>query len=426
MNETKPYGRSLAIFAGILLIVVFLTYRSFNHNVFYINWMAGLAIIAMAFTLALLRSKISKIFIITLGVSGAWLVVAVIVTPFVTDLQHHFKILVVSTFYLIGSAFFVDILYRSKYDIGRIFYGLLVSWFFINAVLLIAYYTELYIPAKRDFSGVFHDRNVFSITTLIIVALALSHLSSLCRKERILIAFMAASSIIMILVSKSITGFVGVILVFLFLSFGLKAVHKIAMLVLTMVLAAGVTISENPIKDRIDRFYLSAAGQTEQLRTNESAYIRMHLITSGFHLGLDHPITGVGLDNARFHVMWPEKDTGTFLHNTYLDIFTSGGFLMFAFYYLPILYVVLWLLIKRKYFVTLSSSKQALWRAALIILLLKLTYDLTWTTYFEFGMIFSLVFAIYSFLILRRNVEYVQNTVRLKYVKALRANQSAL
>lgn len=411
MRYVASYSRSLGILVGALLIMVFLTYRSFSQYLFYVSWIAALIGLVFGFYFILVRRKLSNVVAQTLIISGAWLIVALFVTPFATDVTHHTKILTVSSFYLISSAVFTDILYRTRIDIGLVFYRLMVAWFSINVILLALYVMGIYSPDKGDFSGVFHDRNVFSITSLIVISFSLSFISSFKKKKRLVVMVMAALLAGMILLSKSISGLVGLMVVLTFFSSGLSRSRRLFILLIVGILLGGVLLTDNPIKQRTDRFVLSATGQTEQLNINESAYIRIYLLTSGFKLGKENALTGVGLDNARLHVFWPDRDTGSFLHNNYLDILTSGGVVMFILYYIPIFYIFIWFILNKDKIYFLSNELRQLWKASLLMLSLKITYDLTWTTYFEFGMVFSVVFAIYSYKILRRQFNLEKNTL---------------
>lgn len=400
-NPSAKYSRLVGVVTTILLTLVFLTYRSFDHTVFYINWVAGLAIIALACIIYLLRSALTHDLLKTVFASSAWIFIAIIVTPFATDQNHHLEILTISIFYIFSSIFFTELILKSSINPASAFYYVLLAWFLSNLTLFLLFIIGIYLPEKSDFSGVFHDRNVFSITTLIVIALAISFLESSSSMRRASIIFMVSICFLMVLTSRSITGFLGILTMLVFYSQDFSFKKKIFLLFFILSITAVTLVIDNPIKERIDRFILSVVGETDQLDSNESAYIRMFLLKNGFQLGLDYLSTGVGLDNARLHVIWSDRNTGSFLHNNYLDILTSGGLAMFISYYLPVFYILFWLFLKRKYLDRLSEKYRGLWRAAFLILVLKLLYDFTWTTYFEFGMVFSLVFSFYVFFILK-------------------------
>lgn len=190
---------------------------------------------------------------------------------------------------------------------------------------------------------------------------------------------------------------------------------KIAIWSFLIILVIGIFSLDNPLKHRLDRVLFAVTGQTKQLWENESAYIRSYLIEKGFELATERPFTGVGLDNAQFHIMWPTKDTGSFLHNTYLDILTSGGFLMFLLYYFPIFFALGWLFMKRKYFKKSTTYLGQMWLCSLLLLSLKVVYDITWTTYFEFAVVFSVTFSIYSTLCLKKELNSGKNFIYSKY-----------
>lgn len=388
----------LRFIVGSSLIVVFLTYRAFN-DLFYLNWIFGTLALAVAFGVVTVTSRTIGTLLKTLLPTTAWVAVAVSLTPFATNTSHHLKIGLVSVFYIIASLGMVEILYRSRSTQGRLFDTVLYTWVFINSVLLFLFFVGIYEPRKGDFSGVFHDRNVFSITTVILLTLSFG-LSGF-RIRRMKHPWISVISVVissgMILTSKSITGLLclGLLLAHLYFFSSRRGRRTLLLMVSLAVLT--LVVVPNPISARVERFTIAAMGRTEALNINESAYIRPYLIREGITLFSERPIVGVGLDNARFHVSWPGRETGSFLHNTYLDIATSIGVVGFSFYYLPIVWA-LWKASKISREVkgkNRESSRYPLLTAS-ALLSLKLVYDLTWTTYFEFGMVFSVIFAIYT------------------------------
>lgn len=391
-------------------ISMFLTYR-FLNDFFYINWVAGALVIFLFIALLLVELKLEKSFLLVVFLSTFWVFWALIITSWATDISHHIKYFFVTAFYLFVSCVLSFLLLNQKYSIRRVFLWLSFSWLIVNLFLLLGFYLGLYEPAKRDFSGVFHDRNVFSITSIIVLCLYLPFCFPLAmNRSSLWAAILYLSTLLMVLISKSVTGFLGLLLVTLFFSQSFSRMARVFFSFTGFLFFLIILLTDNPISQRVDRFYLSATGQVENLNFNESAYIRRHLMTEGVNLALENPLYGVGLDNARFHVMWPNRDTGSFLHNNYLDIMTSGGFVLFFLYYMPVIYSLFFLFKSRKKIKQVCNNKmQALWYIGTSLLLLKLLYDMTWTTYFEFAMVFSVVFSVSIVFFFKRRMYLEKN-----------------
>lgn len=398
------------------LLAVFLTYRSFS-NLFYVNWLAGLTILGAFIIILLSGYKLNRAFFYSLVIVMAWTVWAALITPWATDILHHIKYLLVSSFYLVASCVFSYLLLSNPRSIEPAFSLIAWVWVGVNTLFLIGLYVGAYHPAKGDFSGVFHDRNVFSITTVIVLALYLAFRFPAPRVQSMLAAALVYSSCaLMILVSKSITGYLGLLLVTLIFSFRFSTVVRFFILSTGLAFFAGVVATQNPISDRIERFYLAATGQTEELRESESAYVRKHLLVKGTELAVTYPLLGVGLDNARNHVKWPGLETGSFLHNTYLDILTSGGLPLFLLYYLPLFFGFFYFCFRRKkVFRRRKNNMINYWYCGFSLVSLKLLYDMTWTTYFEFAMVFSVVFSIFMIFELKTRLHFEKDSVRSEY-----------
>jgi O-antigen ligase len=402
----KRFGKDLACLAALLLLIVFLTYRSFSSTLFYANWVAGILAVVLLFVIAVTSCCVSSAFIRASAACGGWLAFALLVSPFATDINLHVKIWLVAFFYIAASLAIVEMLFKSDFSPKTVSFVFVLVWVLVNGILLALFSAGVYVPAKRDFSGVFHDRNVFSITSLVLCAFLIggTYRAPLSFSRRMAKAALLFLVCLMIVVSRSIAGFMGFL--FLWTVAGNKSRRggRLALFVGLLLAFAVMFLVENPITDRLARFYMAVSGRQEELRQNESAYVRLYLMTQGLALARERWAFGVGLDNARFHVKWPLRTTGSFLHNNYLDIVTSGGVVLFALYYFPIFTSLFWLIGNRKVVAVLSPGQQQLWLISLLFLCLKLIYDMTWTTYFEFGMVFPVVFAIYSTQHLKRMI----------------------
>jgi O-antigen ligase len=399
--------RIIASLMGACLIVLLLTYRSFETEfVFYCSWIAGVFVTVMHLGITALKMTIDKVTVQIGTFVTLWFAIGLMVSPFAYDLHEHLKVLVISTFYMCTSVFIAEYLIKSRINIKKYTFVMLFTWTAINLVLLGSFFLEIYEPEKHDFSGVFHDRNVFSITTLIVVAFAASHVDRTSRRVCLYVLYFCVTvCFAMIVISKSITGILGIfVLVFLYCQRYSAWTRVFALVALCSILAITL-LTENPISIRASRFAMAIMGDIESLNTNESAYLRLYLIKNGLDLIMQNPWFGVGLNNAKEFVVWPDRGYGSFLHNTYLDIFTSGGLPLLLVYYCPIVYSFTSLVRNRKQVKRyLDENSYHLWKLAFSCISLKLFCDLTWTTYFEYFMVFSITFSLYITFYLKRSL----------------------
>lgn len=399
------YSRIIGLLVGLCLVVVLLTYRSFETNfVFYLSWLSGLFIVFLFANTTVIKVKIDRVTVLVLAIVLAWLIVGLILSPFAYDKTEHFKILAITTFYMVTATFFSELLIKSKLNFAKYTFFMVNVWAIVNLILLALFFMGIYIPEKHQFSGVFHDRNVFSITTLLVVGFAVSHSESMTRGfSRVLLYISVIACFFMILISKSITGSLGLLILMFLYSQRLTLAKRIFTFSMLILVFVAVIATDNPLSARISRFIIAIMGDADSLNTNESAYLRVYLIKSGFELIAQNPWVGVGLNNAKEFVVWPDRGYGSFLHNTYLDVFTSGGFPLFLVYYGPIFYCLFSLLsFRKKVFKVLDERYYSLWKLAFVSLSLKLICDLTWTTYFEYFMVFTVIFSMYVTFYIKR------------------------
>ncbi len=392
------YPKKVGVFSFVVLTLILLTYRSFDKEyLFYVSWLSGISIVIFAYILFSYRLRFDYVIYNVLFLFYPLFSYEVVISPFSYNQTEHIKIFLVTTFYIISSSFLSSFIIKSDVDLKNTSFFILITWVLVNAIFLILFLSGVYVPGKVDFSGVFHDRNVFSITTLLVVSFSIFNFDNHSKLLKSIVLYgLVIISFGMILISKSITGLVGLVTMILLYSLTLSKYKKIIIYAIIFVFIVVILNTNNPLNARIDRFTIALTGNINSLRLNESAYLRVYLIQRGIELFLNNPIFGVGLNNAKYFYEWPMKDSGSFLHNTYLDILTSGGLILFLFYYVPIIYTLINLVrIRSKVKFKLNESHFNLWKFSISVLVLKLMYDITWTTYFEFYMVFTVVFAIY-------------------------------
>lgn len=399
------YSRFIGLLVGLCLIVILLTYRSFETKfVFYLSWLSGLFILVIFVSTTIIKVKLDRVTALVLSIIVPWVVLGLLFSPFAFDKAEHFKVFIITTFYMVTSVFLSDFVIKSKINIRQLTFIMVNAWSVVNLLLLALFFLGVYVPEKHEFSGVFHDRNVFSITTLLVIGFAVSHLDANCsRISKFAVYVSVAACFLMIIISKSITGNLGLLVLMFLYSQRFSLMMRVITFGFLISVLVLVVITDNPLSARISRFAIGIMGDTDSLNTNESAYLRIYLIKSGFDLVMQYPWFGVGLNNAKEFVVWPDRGYGSFLHNTYLDILTSGGLPLFLVYYAPIFYSFFSLLKCRVQVRDgLSDRHYSLWKLAFVSLSLKLMCDLSWTTYFEYFMVFTVIFSIYITFYLKR------------------------
>ncbi|MEZ9976643.1 O-antigen ligase family protein [Vibrio breoganii] len=393
------YSRFIGIFVGLCLITILLTYRSFETQyIFYLSWSSGLMMMGLFACLTLYRGKLSLATTSSLMIVVPWIILGALIYFSAFDKMEHIKVLSISSFYMVTSVFIADMIIKSRMSMEKYSYQVLLVWIIVNSALFFLFLVGVYKPVKGDFSGVFHDRNVFSITTLLVMAFAATHLR--VRASQVYKLTLYTSLLVcvgLILISKSITGLLGLLVLSFLYSLKLPLKHRYVLFITVLFALLLLLLTNNPISARLERFLIAISGDTDSLRISESAYLRVYIFKHGYELFTQHMWLGVGLNNAKEFIIWPNRGVGTFLHNNYLDILTSGGLPLFIVYYAPITYCLAWLIKTRKKVRNLCDKKAYdLCKLAIVFLIMKFVYDLTWTTYFEFFMVFTAMFSIYA------------------------------
>lgn len=373
----------------VAFVIVFLTFRSFSNQGFYLSWLFELlALFIFAIGIIKNRFKISHFTFFSILVNCLWLIAAAVVTVFAFNREHHITILIVCLFYTIASCVFYEKLFVEKAKIMKLTVGLTFIWALGSLGLLFLYFVGANLYARPDFSGFFNDRNVYAIASLIITSFVLTNFHKLQGRTKKLYVISVGLIFLLIIVSRSITGVSGVFILICFILFQQPARKTFRYVVPFFILLITALVVENPIQQRMDRFLLAAAGETQELVPGESAFDRLYLLVAGWELAKQYFWTGVGLDNARFFVSRPLDiyQEGVFLHNTYLDILTSGGFFLFLLYYILLFTALVFFYKKRK--------EAEIYYHAFALAVLTLLFDFTWTNYFEFSTVFSKTYLI--------------------------------
>ncbi len=394
MNKICMYEDNKNYIFILSLSLSFLFYRAFNDYLFYLGWFFQILLVSVVFLSIMKRAKITPITIKVSFLSLLWLIFVFYLSLNYVYQTHHMKILIVTLWYTITSLFIIEYLESKEINLRNLSNLLLFLWGGVNIVFLILFFLGIYIPEKRDFSGVFHDRNVYSISSVLIIIFNIST-SKLVGRNSVLNKFIIFLLLLSVLISKSVTGLVGVLIVFAMVYKSRSLIGKVSILLLFCLIVSLFFSFDNPIKERLLRFMLVFNSGYSELNVNESAYLRVYLLESGWALFKENFLYGIGLDSARFYVFWPSDGRGTFLHNNYLEIAASGGFIVFMLHFFPMFFIFYSLIINRK---KIDNTKSRFyWEFSFYIILYRILYSFTWQDYFEFGMVLFYILAFYSY-----------------------------
>lgn len=131
----------------------------------------------------------------------------------------------------------------------------------------------------------------------------------------------------------------------------------------------------------VDRIHLTVNGILTGQNSDYSTLTRLNLIVIGQQIFREHPILGIGINNAQFIVEGIYHRQNYYLHNNYIELLADGGIIGFCIYYWIFFYLVI-AFIKERHFSDLEFD------ICFILLVIHLIMDigsvsfLNRTTYF--------------------------------------------
>lgn len=230
-------------------------------------------------------------------------------------------------------------------------------WLLVNGLSFIIFVFANGIYGSGTFSGIMENRNIFAISTTIIVSYIMFFKQSYENKKTI--NFLILISFIFILTTLSVKGFAGWLLFFVLtnilnsnISNNRKYKNIIYVFIILSLLMTILIATDNPVIHRIERFIMVYTAP-EELRMSESAFLRSYYFNESIELIKANPLTCIGIRNSRYYLIAPHlqaigADTGTYSHNNFLEILLNGGIFAFILYYVPFSYAISRLRKKRK------------------------------------------------------------------------------
>lgn len=341
-TQVVSLERCISNMSALALVLLFV----FNKSVYkipYLEWAFGVLCVFLLVLSFVIKAKVPTLFLKLIVISTLWCGYALMVTPFSFNSAHHIKWLSLS---VVLAALAAGLVF-SVFSQGRCFLHkasgfIIFSWLIPNLTLFVLWLLGLYTFEKIDFSGVMFNRNDFAVQTVIIMTFYLFFSKDAVGRKYVLIGL----SSLLILSSLSVKGFC-LALIVLFYPWYLKSSfgRKLAIIFMMIASAATIYLAVEPIQQRIDRFALSIAGKDDELRSSESAYVRKWFVIEGIRHVASNPLTGVGVDNARYFLI-PDyiydkglEEEGMYSHNNYIEMGMNAGLPGLMLYYLPLVYM---------------------------------------------------------------------------------------
>jgi O-antigen ligase len=336
-NKWRPKGIGFFSAIAFLLLVIF---NKAVYKIRFLEWGAGLFITIVILFFIFLRGKIVKKEFYVIVFPLLWIGYALLITPFVYDQYHHLSTLGQCLSITLVTVFIVIALFSYPRLRCQTVLFTVTTWTMLNFIFFLLWLGGYYVYEKGDFSGLFNNRNEFSVETVILVCLLLTFVY----KHRILKLILIFVNFIMIVFSLSITGFLFFFFV-IFYPFFLKVSRiKKIFTIMSGIITIGVMVFLLPgIQARLIKFLLVFTDRSS-LAESSSAFERSWLIIEGFNKILKHPLQGIGIGNSKFVLIPPHfqirnASVGTYSHNNWIEMGLNAGLPGFFLFYFPIIYI---------------------------------------------------------------------------------------
>ena len=227
----------------------------------------------------------------------------------------------------------------------------------LKALMWRGYIVLVYIVARYGVSNIIYmlqnetrvDNEVLNANTIGVVvaySIIINAYYVIKNKKIRLLDFLVVPAFVILAFSGSRKGLVlvfgGVFSVFIFNNWDKKKLLKSALkvtVIIALLLIAGHFVLQLPfmsgILKRMDDLFLLLSGQG---RRGISGYTRLEYTKLGFRLFREHPVCGIGMDNARIYTP-AISGLDHYLHNNYAEILAGGGIIGAVLYYWIYLYL---------------------------------------------------------------------------------------
>lgn len=344
-------------YIGILGAFAFFFMLVFNKAVYkirFLDWGIGAVYFSGVVLLILVRGKIAKKEALYLALPLMWMLYALFATPFAVDQQLHLVGLSQALILTVLASFSVISVFSDSSRAKSVITITAIIWTALNLMFYLAWLTGSYSYEKQDFAGLFSNRNEFSVQSVILISLVILFAKESWLKYPLI--FLNGAMVASSLSTKGFLFFIFVIFYPMYLK--VNARKKVLTVILGVsVLFAGYTLIPN-IQERLVRFSMSFTSP-EQLRQNESAFLRMWLTVEGLKVAASNPVFGIGVDNSRLVLIPPYlqgvSEEGFYSHNNFVEMLLNAGLIGFILYYGPLTYVYFKTKRNHRYFVAIKT-----------------------------------------------------------------------
>ncbi|MDT2848676.1 O-antigen ligase family protein [Vagococcus carniphilus] len=310
------------------------------------------------------------------------------------DRSRHNNFLILSMVIIFSINLFVKYLFKNTSEIKYVFLTSAIIWTSINWMAFILSKFKIYFFYTGSFSGIFINRNDFAVSSVVLLCLLYITLDGFYNeKSKLIVKVTICSLLLLILLSLSMKGLIGII--FIFVSYRLiikrngldkKILFLYGGLAGIIVIFVIGNMLNSPLILRVEMYINSFLGNIDSY---ENSNERISLINQGIELAKQNMLYGIGMDNSRYFlsVMYASgREFGKYSHNNYLEVLLNGGIITFLCYYLPIFKI---------YIVSIFKIKQKnAFKFLFILLSMKLFFDSASVTYTNASVVFIYIFSI--------------------------------
>jgi len=285
----------------------------------------------------------------TISISNFKIIIALtlwILVPFVLsynyiDPEINYKLGLETILYVISCVLYLDYLFRKNIFIE--FLNFFSSFWLILSFIFLAFYFSGFVDYSTTFSGPYTNRNLFSVVCSLLIIGYLT-IGENVRTKNIKIILL----VIFILLTASMKGLFGLILIFFLVRFRLKKILNFTLAFIFVLCAlfflynSDTLISQrlNAMSESLINYDTSGIGSSSE---------RLWLLVNGFKIAVENIWTGIGLYNSKYYLFppWQEilaqrrgetLDVGLYTHNNFLEVFLSTGIIGFIVYQIPIMF----------------------------------------------------------------------------------------
>ncbi len=363
-----------------------------------ILWYTGSIIVFLTILNILQKGKIDKVLLNTVKVNSLWLIYVLFSSYGIISLELHLKAIFETLIYILFSAI-IFYFFKSLQDLLRMIYYSMVPFIIVSLIVLLLLILGIDINnSDYAYASIYNNRNSYAMMTIIYLTIAVytpeAYMNNFIKQSRPLFLIIL---ILLTLLSLSTNGLLGIIilgLIYYLQKYNLrKAMLKISVFIVFIGLFYfAIPESYQRMINKVDA--LSAYNHDDmQSKRNSSAAIRLYLAINAYELFLEHPIKGVGVNNAQFYLRSPANilrgiDKNYNSENNYSEMLLNGGIVAFLLYYIPTIWLLFKLTrIKKKHiYKNLSNLVTSL-------LIIKLFSDIGLKSYNHLGHSIILVFS---------------------------------